>query len=145
MAREHYEDRAMTKESRTVFSRLAVAFVAAFVLMVGLNRLTSASVSQAESLWATFIPTATDVHDGRRIMDRNGCFSCHSIDGFGGNVGSRLNGVAKRKSREDLFKWIQSPYSVKPTTRMPQYHLSDEEILQILSYLETKDSMKVKG
>lgn len=132
----------MTTESVGVFAKFGISFTAVFIVMMGLNIATSESSTSTETPWTTFNPTSNDVHGGRKIMERNGCFSCHNVDGFGGTVGPQLNGVKERKSREDLFKWIQSPYSIKPTTRMPQYHLADEEILQIISYLETKDSLR---
>lgn len=133
----------MSRESILIFAKFGSIFLAALFVMITLNSLASRAGGSAETPWRTFNPTATDVHDGRVIMERNGCFSCHSVDGFGGRVGPELNGVGMRKSEEELFKWIKSPWSVKPGTRMPQFNLSDESILKIISYLETKDSLKV--
>lgn len=71
-------------------------------------------------------------------MKTNGCFACHRIDNFGSDIGPKLNGVGQRKSRDDIFKWIKSPSSIKAGTKMPQYNFTDEQIHEIINYLETK-------
>ena len=38
---------------------------------------------------------------------------------------------------ENLARWIHDPPAVKPGSFMPNYHLSDEEIQQLVAYLET--------
>jgi len=128
----------MTKESKKVLTIFGSSFIGLLLLMFGLSSLMrSISVSE-KAPWDGYQPSAQDIHEGRKIMERNGCFSCHRIDGFGGDIGPALNGVRTNKSREELSKWIKSPMSIKPNTRMPQFYLSDEDILKIVSYLETK-------
>lgn len=134
----------MSKESIVVFAKFGTLFLTSLVLMVVVNGLARGMSSSNETPWRTFNPTSADVHEGRVIMERNGCLACHSIDGFGGSIGPALNGVKQRKSNDEMFRWIKSPFSIKPGTRMPQYFLSDEEIYKIVSYLETKDSLMVK-
>ncbi|HWP83200.1 MAG TPA: cytochrome c [Bacteroidota bacterium] len=134
----------MTRESAVVFAKFGSLFLASLVVLLVVNSLARGSNGSAETPWRTFNPTANDIHEGRVMMERNGCFSCHAVNGFGGQIGPALNGVKERKSREELFRWIKSPWSVKPGTKMPQYNLTDDTILKIISYLETKDSVKVQ-
>ena len=134
----------MTLESTLVFVKVGSFFVVVVFLLVVANSFKTKANPSSEAPWQTFNPTRNDIHEGRTLMERNGCFSCHSIDGFGGQIGPELNGVKLRKTREELFKWIQSPWLIKPGTKMPQYNLSEETILNIVGYLETKDSIKVK-
>ncbi len=134
----------MTRESAVVFVKFGSLFLASLGVLLVVNSLARGGNGSGETPWRTFNPTAADVHEGRVIMERSGCFSCHAVDGFGGQIGPGLNGVKERKSREELFHWIKSPWSVKPGTKMPQYSLSDETVLKIISYLETKDSLKVR-
>ncbi len=133
----------MTRESTVVFVKFGSLFLASLVVLLVINSLARGSNGSGETPWRTFNPTAADVHEGRVLMERNGCFACHAVDGFGGQIGPALNGVKERKNREELFRWIKSPWSVKPGTKMPQFQLSDEAVLKILSYLETKDSIRV--
>lgn len=58
---------------------------------------------------------------GRSIMERNGCFACHSIGGLGGNIGPSLDRVYERKNPAQLFSWVKFPQSIKPGTRMPTF------------------------
>jgi cytochrome c2 len=134
----------MTRESALVFAKFVTAFLALLFMMILINSLVGRASNEEMTPWRTFNPTAADIHEGKTIMERNGCFACHAVDGFGGQIGPALNGATKRKSREELYHWIKSPWSVKPGTRMPQYNLTDEAILKIIGYLETKDSVKVQ-
>jgi len=134
----------MSRESAMAFVKFGSLFVGTIFLLVVVNSLATHANPSGETPWQTFNFTSADIHEGRTLMERNGCFSCHSVDGFGGQIGPGLNGVKQRKTREELFKWIQSPWSIKPGTKMPQYNLSEETILNIVGYLETKDSIKVK-
>ncbi len=133
----------MTRESAAVFLKFGTAFGMAIFILIVINSITGKSAPVTpETPWKTFNPTAADLHAGRVLMERNGCFACHALDGFGGSIGPVLNGVNKLKNREEMFRWIDSPWSVKPGTKMPQYNLSDDAILKIIGYLETKDSTK---
>jgi cytochrome c2 len=131
----------MTKESLVVFVRFGSAFASVIFLLIVVNTLARTDGLTSEGSGAT--GSTADAHEGRVIMERNGCFSCHRVDGFGGSTGPELNGVGNRKNPEELFKWIKSPWTVKPGTRMPQFNLSDEAVQNIVGYLETKDSTKV--
>ena len=144
MESQHHEGRGMSRESLLVFVKFGSVFVTVLLVMIVANSLVGSADGGAEPPWKTFNPTAADVHEGRQIMERNGCLSCHTVDGFGGQIGPRLNGSAQRKTKEDLFLWIKSPIDVKPGTRMPQYNLPDESILKIIGYLETKDTLQVQ-
>lgn len=134
----------MTRESWVVFTKFGSLCAAALFALFVVHSLASEPAGSSETPWQSFNPTKEDVHDGRVLMERNGCFSCHSVDGFGGRVGPELNGVGKRKTDEELFRWIKSPWSIKPGTKMPQYSLSDDAVLKIVSYLGTKDSLNVR-
>ncbi len=85
-------------------------------------------------------PKLSPVEEGRAIVEQYRCSACHSIDGVGGHLGPRLNGVLQRKSKDAIIRWIESPNSIKPGTPMPQYYFSEEEIEDIVAYLGTLDS-----
>lgn len=53
------------------------------------------------------------------------CVACHSVGGQGGSVGPALDGVAHRKSPEELDRWLKDPAAVKPGTAMPRLPLDD--------------------
>lgn len=84
-------------------------------------------------------PLPTDpVARGRAVVEDRQCFSCHIIEGRGGDVGPSLD-VAARKLRYDwVAGFLRDPpahgkiYPYMPY-RMPNLRLSDEEIDGVLS------------
>ncbi len=130
----------MTQQSKKIFGIYFSVFILTVIILIGVNTLVRGVSPDDESPWKTFKPTARDAHEGRRIMERNGCFSCHAVDGFGGTIGPELSGVTVRRERKNLYKWIRNPWEIEPGTRMPTFRLSEDEILKIIGYLESLDN-----
>ncbi|MCB9727780.1 MAG: c-type cytochrome [Deltaproteobacteria bacterium] len=63
------------------------------------------------------------------------CVACHSLAGSGGNVGPALDGVATRFTRDDMDLWLKDPPAIKPGTKMPNLHLSDELRAELVTFL----------
>ena len=77
-----------------------------------------------------------------------GCGNCHQIRGTSaaGRVGPDLTHVASRltlaagtipNDRAHLEQWIADPQHVKPGNKMPQLHLSQQDLTALTSYLES--------
>jgi cytochrome c2 len=72
-----------------------------------------------------------DVHEGDRInqamqmVELYGCPACHKIDNWRftdlQKTGPSLDGIAEKTTPEWAFRWIASPQSFRPTTRMPAF------------------------
>jgi len=72
------------------------------------------------------------------------CMNCHRIDGVGGmKYPVDLRQLVKRKSRDELRAWINSPGSLRPGTSMPPLNVylgkreREQVIERIIDYLET--------
>ncbi|MDP4219693.1 MAG: cytochrome c [Bacteroidota bacterium] len=131
----------MTQPKQTsgkVFFKFGVGFCLVVFLLVTVNMFVRSTEGRGINPWENFQESSGTSEEGLKIMQRYGCFLCHRIDDFGGEIGPKLNAVKDRKTRQELFAWIKSPKSIKPNTIMPEFHLSDDEILRIISYLETK-------
>jgi cytochrome c oxidase subunit 2 len=88
---------------------------------------------------------------GERIVDQNGCFACHSIDGsvivgptWSGIYGSEeqlVDGTVIEVDDEYLRESILEPNAKivegYPPNAMPQYVFSDEEIADIIEFMKT--------
>ena len=86
---------------------------------------------------------------GRETFLSLPCTGCHTVQGTsaGGKVGPELTHVASKKSiaagavspvnEDTLSKWIKNPPAVKPSTQMPNYGLSDEQVHDIVQWLLT--------
>ncbi len=73
------------------------------------------------------------------------CFRCHSINGLGGSLGPELNSpnnITEYWHKSALKKFIKGPAAFRANSKMPDVPLSDEDIDQVLAYLEFMKSYK---
>jgi cytochrome c oxidase subunit 2 len=93
-------------------------------------------------------PATPEQERGKEIVERGPCAMCHNITGTlaGGRTAPDLTHLASRSTiaagtlpnaRGYLGGWIADPQHVKPGNRMPAPGLSDEELLSVVSYLES--------
>lgn len=94
-------------------------------------------------------PAGSPAAEGRVLVGRKGCGSCHAIPGVTGatgSIGPNLAGVGGRtkiaagavehSGPEDLKRWLLNPPALKPGTGMPNVGLSEDEADKIVAYLE---------
>lgn len=84
-------------------------------------------------------PADRDLARGLQVVRDKGCMVCHSINGAGGQVAPKLNGVADRYGAEWLRTWLRNPQAVRDGSRMPNYGFTEEEITAVITFLETLD------
>jgi cytochrome c oxidase subunit 2 len=100
-------------------------------------------------------PTSGDAKAGFELFKGKGtCIGCHAVQGVEGavaRVGPNLSHLMSRKTfagatfditTQNLHDWIKDPSAMKPMrpekgTGMPKIPLSDQEITQIVAFLET--------
>jgi nitric oxide reductase subunit C len=82
---------------------------------------------------------------GKDIWEEHSCINCHTILGEGayyapelGNVWVRYGGRDDAEgAREGLKAWIQSqPSGIEGRRQMPKYDLTDQELDDIINFLE---------
>lgn len=89
-----------------------------------------------------------DPGEGRALIERYGCGSCHVIPGIRtarGRVGPPLTDFGDRayiagalpNSPENLTRWIMSPAAVESTTAMPDLVAVEQEARHMAAYLLT--------
>jgi cytochrome c oxidase subunit 2 len=92
-------------------------------------------------------PVTAAQRAGKRAFSDNGCGSCHTIRGTDadGKVGPDLTHVGSRTTlaaltlpndEAALARWLRDPQHVKPGNRMPDLHLSRDDVDALVSYLE---------
>ncbi|MFP5229712.1 MAG: cytochrome c oxidase subunit II [Acidobacteriota bacterium] len=85
---------------------------------------------------------------GRHIFETEACTNCHTISGTAarGTFGPDLTHLASRatiaagaatNTPENLHAWIQNPDDLKPGALMPAMQLNNEQIDELVAYLET--------
>lgn len=91
---------------------------------------------------------------GKHVWEKNACINCHSILGEGayfapelGNVWVRYNGREDPESaRAALIAWMQSqPSGVPGRRQMPNFHLNDQELNDLVDFLEWTSRINTQG
>jgi len=95
---------------------------------------------------------ATPEGRGQALVNANGCTACHSIDGAGGNIGPKWNGVfgseveladgsTVEADEAYLAESIKAPQAKIvadfETQLMPTYGFTDDQIADIVAYIKT--------
>ena len=91
---------------------------------------------------------------GQLINDLN-CFSCHAINGRGGDMAPDLTWEGSSVQRDWLVQFFRNPNTLRPALirRMPKFNLTDAEINTLTDYIMTvyqspkvdRDSMPLGG
>jgi mono/diheme cytochrome c family protein len=73
---------------------------------------------------------------GRLMRDLN-CFSCHSINGRGGDMAPDLTWEGSAVQRDWLLKFFKNPNTLRPTLirRMPKFNVTDQEAGMLTDYI----------
>jgi len=85
---------------------------------------------------------------GRHVFETEACMNCHTVTGTAakGTFGPDLTHLMSRdtiasgsvtNTPANLRAWIQDPSQFKPGALMPAMQLSDQQIDQLVAYLET--------
>lgn len=86
-----------------------------------------------------------DTTSGATLFKSKECIACHRIEGisevtYGPNLtlfGNRetLAGAALQNTEDEVVRWLKDPAAVKPGSKMPNLHLSDEDARALARYL----------
>jgi cytochrome c oxidase subunit 2 len=85
---------------------------------------------------------------GNALFQSLSCVSCHAVKGTAaaGRVGPDLTHLMSRQTLaagviantpENLREWVKDPQTAKPGCLMPSLQLTDEQLGQVVSYLQT--------
>jgi mono/diheme cytochrome c family protein len=91
---------------------------------------------------------------GQLIADLS-CFSCHAINGRGGDMAPDLTWEGSSVQRQWLRDFLKNPNTLRPALirRMPKFNLSESEVAELTDYIMTvyqtpafdRDSMPLGG
>ncbi|HME35720.1 MAG TPA: c-type cytochrome [Candidatus Sulfotelmatobacter sp.] len=90
-----------------------------------------------------------------KLMSDLACFSCHRINGHGGDMAPDLTWEGSSVQREWLVQFFKNPGTLRPSLirRMPRFNLTDGEVNDLTDYIMTvyqnpaidRDSMPLSG
>ncbi len=141
-------ERLTKSAARNIFYGGSAFFLVVFVLLTAHSHyhILSASTDTAS--------LSDSVVRGKHVWEKNACINCHSILGEGayfapelGNVWIRYCGRADANSaREALIAWMQSqPSGVEGRRQMPQFNLTDQELNDLIDFLEWTSRIDTQG
>jgi cytochrome c oxidase subunit II len=93
-------------------------------------------------------PSLADEQRGFRVFLNAGCGQCHAIEGTRatGTAGPDLTRLGRREmiaagmlpnTRGNLAGWIANPQAIKPGAKMPRTYLAADDLLALVTYLES--------
>jgi cytochrome c1 len=90
-----------------------------------------------------------------RLMHDLACFSCHRINGHGGDMAPDLTWEGSSVQRAWLQDFLKNPNTLRPALirRMPKFNFTDAEVNELTDYIMTvyqnpsldRDSMPLTG
>jgi cytochrome c oxidase subunit 2 len=95
------------------------------------------------------LPPETDAEAtaGAALFRAKGCASCHTVEGYSaGELGPNLTHLQQRETfagaifdlnEKNLRAWLRDPPAEKPGSLMPNLELTEEEITDLIAYLDT--------
>lgn len=74
-----------------------------------------------------FIPEATVLNEGRRMMEEYGCYACHTIEGWEHKrkPGPSLEKVASKITKDFFKSWVWDPKAFNEHAKMPSFFMQD--------------------
>jgi mono/diheme cytochrome c family protein len=74
-----------------------------------------------------------------QVMDKYRCFTCHKINGKGGEMATDLSQEGSRVKKPWLQKFMKAPDTIRPilVERMPPFKIQDSEIETLSAYFGT--------
>lgn len=66
------------------------------------------------------------------------CTACHMLEGQGGQVGPKLDGIGSRKTADEIRAWLRDPAATKPGAQMPKLPLTEEQLGELTAFLSQK-------
>jgi nitric oxide reductase subunit C len=83
---------------------------------------------------------ASKADHGKKLFQQYNCIACHQLYGLGGYLGPELTTAYSDKNRGELY---MRAFLKGGGARMPNFHLKDDEINAIISYLKYVDSTAI--
>ncbi len=81
------------------------------------------------------VPDAPVLTRGRELIKEYNCVACHNLDGFTKSFTPDLDGIGSKVKRSWLVGWLKDPAQFRPKTKMPTFHLGDEEANVLADFL----------
>lgn len=120
------------------FARRKLATASGVIVCVAIVGLTIQGIATGptpESSDAAHAASGDPIERGGELFAVKQCANCHKVSGQGGEQGPDLSHVGGRLRSDYLPAWIRNPRQFKPTTEMPAFEGTQDELESIVEYL----------
>jgi nitric oxide reductase subunit C len=115
-----------------VLARVLIFGTVAFIIALG--ALTVNSLSQVTTQRTA--PVTDQVVAGKKVWQQRICQDCHTLLGIGGYLAPELTKESQRRDTTFLTSWLKDPQAVKPGTTMPNQHLDDQQVANVVAFFQ---------
>ncbi len=81
-------------------------------------------------------PVSDSIVAGKHVWEQRICQDCHTLLGIGGYWAPELTKETDRRDVAFLTAWMKNPQAVKPGATMPNQHLSDQQVTDVIAFLQ---------
>lgn len=133
----------MTKRHTRLFFIIGtLLFAAIFLGMTIDSHRQFATLTNAENI-------TPEVIEGKHVWHRNNCINCHTLFGEGAYYAPDLTKITKQRGEAYLTAFLKDPskfYSEEKHRRiMPNLHLTDKEIREVIAFLDWVSEVDNQG
>jgi len=79
---------------------------------------------------------STKAIQGKKLFQEYNCISCHQVYGLGGYMGPELTNIMSDTNKGEIYA---KAFIKNGTQKMPNFKLSDEQIVCLIEYLKEVD------
>jgi nitric oxide reductase subunit C len=90
-------------------------------------------------------PITEKVDAGKRVWHKYDCIGCHTILGNGSYFAPDMTKVVERKPKSYLRRFLLDPRAVKPGAAMPKLGITEDEVDDLLAFLEWISKVDTNG
>ncbi len=127
--------------SQTLLRRTLVFGTAAFIVALAAGSV----VSLREVTSTRTEPVSSNVTAGKHVWEQHICQDCHTLLGIGGYWAPELTKEAERRDASYLTSWLKDPPAAKPGTTMPNQHLNDQQVRNVIAFLQWVDKINTNN
>ena len=115
-----------------------VAFISLFVTYLVYSIVVYTKGTEKNNVIST--DELTQIKKGSLLFQQYNCSSCHQLYGLGGYLGPELTTAYSDPARGELF---MKAFLKAGGQRMPNFHLNDDEINAMISFLKHVDESAI--